>query len=199
MTSKTQQRNQLRKTLRHERKLLDAETQLQHAMRLAKQLSDCDLFKRSKKIAVYLPEDGEIDPGFLIHTAWRAHKKIYLPVLAPFSSRLYFAPYTKQSNMQLNRFQIAEPDVHPRFWLKPQQLDLILMPLVGFDEQGNRLGMGGGFYDRSLQFTRYRKGQHSPYLVGLAHQLQQVNQLPHEAHDIPMQMLATEQRLYKFI
>lgn len=193
-----QQRDELRKSLRQQRNSLDEPTQLLHALHLSRQIESNQLYRRSKRIAAYLPADGEIDPGYLIHHAWRTNKKVYLPVLAPFSNKLYFAPFSANCKMKLNRFKIAEPDVHPKHWVKAQQLGLILMPLVGFDTQGNRLGMGGGFYDRSLNFTWLRKSTYSPFLVGLAHQLQCVEQLPKQAHDVPMSMVATEQQLHIF-
>lgn len=193
--SSDQQRNTLRRTLRQQRRTLSAERQMQHALGMADQINNYPLYRRSKRIAAYLAADGEMNPEYLIYSAWKANKQVYLPILSPFAGRLYFAPFTANCKLKLNRFHIAEPDVHPRHWLRPQQLDLILMPLVGFDSQGNRLGMGGGFYDRSLEFTRYRNCAHRPYLVGLAHQLQQVEHLPHQPHDIPMQAIATEQQL----
>lgn len=197
MTSKLQQRNNLRSSLRQQRKLLDEPTQIEHALSLQQQLTGSPLYRRSKRIAAYLAADGEIDPIFFIQQALLSKREIYLPVLAPFADRLYFAPYTTDQPMSLNRFGIAEPQVHPRRWLRAHQLDLILMPLVAFDPQGNRLGMGGGFYDRSLNFLRYRKSCHAPYLIGLAHQMQCVTQLEHQAHDVPMHLVATEQQLYQ--
>ncbi|RDH83054.1 MAG: 5-formyltetrahydrofolate cyclo-ligase [endosymbiont of Galathealinum brachiosum] len=195
-TDPSKQRQALRKNLRQQRKALEPNTQVEHALELEKQLCQSSLFKRSKHIAAYLAADGEIDPEFLIEKAWRSNKKIYLPILSPFNNRLYFVPYFKNSPMKLNRFNIAEPDVHPKHWLKAHQLDLILMPLVGFDKTGNRLGMGGGFYDRSLSFSLFRKKRYSPYLIGLAHELQLVDKLPHQPHDVPMIMVATEQQLH---
>ena len=190
------QRQTLRKRLRQQRKALSADTQTEHAQGLERQLCHSSLFKRSKRIAIYLASDGEIDPSILIKAAWHSNKKVYLPILSPFNKRLYFVPYFENSPMKLNRFNIAEPDVHPKHWLKPQQLDLILMPLVGFDKTGNRLGMGGGFYDRSLSFKLFRKTNYKPYLIGLAHQLQLVDTLPNQPHDVPMLMIATEQQLH---
>lgn len=191
----TNLRASLRKQLRQQRRALSSETQQHHAWAMAWQLSRHSLFRRSKHIAAYIAADGEIDPEMLIHMAWKAKKSVYLPVLAPLADRLYFAPYSAGCRLRANRFGIPEPEVHPGLWIKPRQLDLILMPLVGFDCEGNRLGMGGGFYDRSLEFTRYRKSSHRPYLAGLAHQLQQVDQLPHQPHDVPMQLIVTEQQL----
>jgi len=191
-----QKRTSLRKELRKQRNSLDTDTQTLHSIAIANQLSNCSLYKRSKNIAAYLAADGEIDTEFLIHKALHDKKKLFLPVLAPFVSRLYFAAYTPGCKLAANKFGILEPETHPKFWFKPQQMNLILMPLVGFDPQGNRLGMGGGFYDRSLSFHGHRKRTHHPYLIGLAHQLQCVDQLPHQPHDVPMHMVATEQRIY---
>ena len=194
---KKEQRHILRKTLRQQRNAMSLEKQTKHALGINQQIKKLSLFKRSKRIAVYLAEDGEIDPGFIIEDAWRSNKEIYLPVLAPFSNRLYFALYTASTKLKYNRFQILEPDIHPKHWLKPQQLGVILMPLVGFDSKGNRLGMGGGFYDRSLHFSRFIKSPHQPFLIGLAHQLQCVESLEHQAHDIPMQLIITESQTIK--
>lgn len=187
----------LRKQLRKQRNALTHKAQVTHASAVSHHLKKCALFKRSKRIAAYLESDGEIASGPIIESAWRANKKVYLPILSPFNKRLYFAPYCKHSRMKLNRYHIAEPDISPRHWLKPQQLDLILMPLVSFDKTGNRLGMGGGYYDRSLQFCHFRQKDHSPYLIGLAHQLQEVKQLAAQKHDVPMQYVATERQLLK--
>ncbi len=192
MTDTPRQRSALRKQLRQQRRALDDDTQQLHALLITEQLRNQPIYKRSKSIAAYLAADGEIDAEHLIYHAWRSHKQVYLPVLSPFADRLYFAPFKPGCKIKYNRFNIAEPDVHPRDWKKASQLDLILMPLVGFDNEGNRLGMGGGFYDRSLAFTRYHSTPHRPSLVGLAHQLQQVGQLPHQPHDVPMQMIVTE-------
>lgn len=189
---------QLRKHFRQQRRNLSLSQQFEHAIHLASQLSQHSQYKRSKKIAAYLPADGEISPEFLIHHAWTSNKQVYLPVLAPFSQRLYFAPYTPGCAMKANRFGILEPDVVPRQWLRAHQLGLILMPLVGFDMLGNRLGMGGGFYDRSLAFTRHRQSPHRPHLIGLAHHCQQAEHLPVQAHDVPLQMLATELGVFNF-
>jgi 5-formyltetrahydrofolate cyclo-ligase len=98
--------------------------------------------------------------------------------------------------MVLNRFGIAEPDVNWRHAKPAWALDLILMPLVAFDIQGNRLGMGGGFYDRSLAYLNRRKVWRKPYLMGTAFELQKFTQLPHASWDIPMNGIMTEKQFY---
>lgn len=191
-------RAQLRKKIRALRRALSAHQQHLHAQKLADNICRHHRFRNATRIAFYLPEDGEIDTAYLIERAWRYKKQIYLPVVPPLGHALFFAPFTANSQLQPNRFGIPEPVSHPRTWLRARQLNLIMVPLVAFDAHGNRLGMGGGFYDRSLAFTRHRKQWHSPHLMGLAHELQKVDQLPCESWDVPLNMIATEKTLYQF-
>ncbi len=128
---------------------------------------------------------------------WRMRKSCYLPVLSRlFYDRLWFAPVTPFSTFSPNRFGIPEPVITPRSWLRAQELDLILVPLVGFDLEGNRLGMGGGFYDRSLEFLHDRRGWIHPKLLGLAHELQKLEALVPSPWDVPLQGIATDCALY---
>jgi 5-formyltetrahydrofolate cyclo-ligase len=166
---------------------------------LTQQLKQSSLFLRSKHIAFYLANDGEIDLQPLIQQAWAMGKQCYLPVLCPaFHKRLWFAPYQAETPMQRNIFGILEPrlpwrDMRPIF-----SLDLILTPLVAFDLQGNRLGMGGGFYDRSLAYLQQRRYWRKPRLVGTAYEFQQVAQLPKAVWDVPLHGVITEQCSYIF-
>jgi len=189
-------RNQLRKKLRQQRRALSTQQQNLHAQSLSHLVCRDKLFLNAKRIACYLAEDGEIDPLHIIEKAWQYKKDIYLPVLPPTGKSLFFAPFKFNTPLKPNRFGILEPDVHPNKWIGARQLNLILLPLVAFDTEGNRLGMGGGFYDRSLAFTSHRKQWHSPHLIGLAHELQKVDALPCESWDVPLNMIATEKTLY---
>jgi 5-formyltetrahydrofolate cyclo-ligase len=143
-----------------------------------------------------LPSDGEIDPIYVIEQAWLRGKQVYLPVLQPLRGKLknslYFAPFEPGSIMRANKYGIQEPAIHPSNWLRAQQIDLMLVPLVAFDAGNNRLGMGGGFYDRSLAHRNIQQRNTRPYLIGLAHELQKTNQLPVENWDIRMDAIATE-------
>ena len=140
----------IRTSKRRLRQQLTLLEQSRHATGLANQVCRQQAFLNGGKIACYLANDGEIDPEYIIRTAWQLRKHVYLPVLSPFQSKLYFAPYRAGMKMQLNRFAIPEPVCKPSSWVTAWQLDLMLLPLVAFDQDGNRLGMGGGFYDLSL-------------------------------------------------
>ncbi|UCB55926.1 MAG: 5-formyltetrahydrofolate cyclo-ligase [Thiotrichales bacterium] len=166
-----------------------------HAIGLANQVCRSRPFLNSRRIACYLANDGEIDPAYIIHTAWKCRKQVYLPVLSPFQHKLYFAPYTRGMDMHINRFNIPEPARSPAGWLNAWQLDLMLLPLVAFDDNGNRMGMGGGFYDRSLAYRQSRTHSLKPRLIGLAHELQREQQLATNRWDIPLDMIATEKRV----
>ena len=185
----------IRTSKRQLRKQLTPHQQSSHAIGLANQVCRQQAFLNSSKVACYLANDGEIDPEYIVRTAWQLRKQVYLPVLSPFQSKLYFAPYHAGMEMQLNRFGIWEPACSPVNWVTAWQLDLMLLPLVAFDQDGNRLGMGGGFYDRSLAYRRSRTHSLRPKLIGLAHELQREQQLATNSWDIPLDMIATEERV----
>lgn len=187
--------NLLRQQKRKQRRQLSASQQAKHAQQLAEQLLSHPAFIDSQCIAAYLSNDGEIDPVYIIKQAWKLGKQVYLPVLSAHENSLLFAPFEKNSSMCRNQFGIDEPDCLPEHWLKAEHMDLILLPLVAFDEQGNRMGMGGGFYDRSLANIRQQKK--STQLIGLAHEIQKVTQLEVQRWDIPLHAIATENDFYK--
>ena len=98
--------------------------------------------------------------------------------------------------MRINRFKLPEPDVTDAEMLEPESLDLVLVPLVVFDPQLNRIGMGGGYYDRSFEF-RKQPGCNVPALIGVAHELQKVDQLVPEEWDVRLDMVITDAAIYK--
>lgn len=99
-------------------------------------------------------------------------------------------------HLRPNRFGIPEPAGTTVF--RARQLDLLLMPLVGFDTAGHRLGMGGGFYDATLAYMRQRRHWRKPRLIGVAFECQRVTALPHDPWDMPLDAVLTEKRLYRF-
>jgi 5-formyltetrahydrofolate cyclo-ligase len=184
--SALQKKRQLRLQMRNARKQLSKREQQQAALLLKHQLNQNPAFKYAKRIALYLANDGEVDTQLAIEQAWKEGKEIYLPVLDPIrKGHLWFLNYSPTSRMIKNRFGIAEPDpkfnkrVHAKF------LNVVGLPLVAFDQQGNRLGMGGGFYDRTFEFCR-SEGGIKPKLFGLAHTCQEAHNLPTENWDIQL-------------
>ena len=144
-------------------------------------------------VALFLSFDGELDTQPLIEQLWRSGKQVYLPVLHPFSpGNLLFLRYHPQSQLVTNRLKIQEPRLDVREVLPLSELDVLITPLVAFDTQGQRLGMGGGFYDRTLQNWQ----QYNLHPVGYAHDCQQVDALPVEKWDIPLPVIVTPSKIW---
>lgn len=193
----SQSRSRLRKTLRQRRRSLSAEDQQIAADQLALNLLHHPDLYRARHVAVYLPNDGEIDPLVYVKVARRRGIRFYLPVLHPVHrGRLVFSPYTDGTQLTANRFGIPEPPFDKGLERPPWALDAVLFPLVGFDEFGGRLGMGGGFYDRTFAFTRVRP-RLAPKLIGLAHECQKVAELPLKSWDIPLHSVVTDRGHYR--
>ncbi|WP_278377531.1 MULTISPECIES: 5-formyltetrahydrofolate cyclo-ligase [Stutzerimonas] len=187
----------LRRKLRHARRQLTPAQQRLAARRLYRQLAQHPRFRRAQHIALYLPNDGEIDPRLLLQAAQRRGKATYLPVLNPWPrTRMVFQRIEPGEQLRRNRFGILEPVIRTARQRRVWALDLLLMPLVGFDGKGGRLGMGGGFYDRSLAYRAMRKKSHKPTLLGLAHECQRVDRLSLESWDVALQATVTDQGWY---
>ena len=195
----TTQLNALRREIRQQRRALSTGQRHAHAELLAHHFSGHEWFRRAQRIAAFLPNDGEQDPTPLIEMAWERGKQVFLPVLNRlYGNRLWFFPYTPETRLVANRFGILEPPMKPFTPTPAWTLDLVLTPLVAFDQKGNRLGMGGGYYDRSFAFLRDSQ-RNKPRLLGVAHDLQRTNKtLPRQAWDVPLRGVVTESGLTRF-
>ncbi len=181
--------------------------QLQHAKIIIRRITHSDIYKRSKHIALYLPADGEVDLSELLRQIQFHQKKCYLPVIISQQNGIIaFAPYEAHTLLKKNCFGIPEPVFLKKQLKSAKQIDLVLTPLVGFDEQGNRIGMGGGYYDRALQHLSTKTSDSltakprplKPKVLGIAHELQKVTQLQSQSWDIRLNAIVTEQRLTAF-
>ena len=188
----------LRQHLRHRRLHLPVAEQQAAALAVAPRLVQTVQFTQASTIAGYWACRGELDPAPLLQCAYAAGKAVYLPIVT--GDALHFAPYPPGTPLRHNRFRIPEPDVSPAEWLPPSALDLVLVPLVAFDLKGTRLGMGGGFYDRSFAFLRETvEPDRRPRLIGLAYDFQRIDQpIRREAWDVPLHAVATEKAWYAF-
>ncbi|QNP41509.1 5-formyltetrahydrofolate cyclo-ligase [Lysobacter solisilvae (ex Woo and Kim 2020)] len=188
------QRRQLRQELRANRRALPAAQRIAAADSLARHLLELAFAPRSGYVAGYWAMDGEIG----LH-AWQLRlprECVYcLPVLCE-DQRLRFAPWRPGDDLVSNRYGIPEPDVSASSLLDPAQMALVVMPLVGFDSHGNRLGMGGGWYDRSFAFRH--EAPAPPFLVGAAFALQQIEAMPAQSWDVRLDAVCTESDRFDF-
>ena len=190
-------RPQLRRMLRNARRALTPSEQRKAAQGVYRQLAQHPLFRRAKHISLYLPTDGEIDPRLLLRAAQRRGKATYLPVLSAWPrTKMVFQRVRPGEKLLPNRFRILEPRTNVRRQRKVWALDLVLLPLVGFDDMGGRLGMGGGFYDRSLAYLTRRQHWRKPTLLGLAHECQKVERLVQASWDVPLAGTVTDKKWY---
>ncbi|MBJ2284240.1 5-formyltetrahydrofolate cyclo-ligase [Pseudomonas sp. MF6755] len=190
-------RPQLRRMLRKARRALTPSEQRQAALGVYRQLAQHPLFRRAKHISLYLPTDGELDPRLLLRAAQRRGKATYLPVLSAWPrTKMVFQRVRPGDKLLPNRFRILEPRVNAQRQRQVWALDLVLLPLVGFDDAGGRLGMGGGFYDRSLAYLARRNSWRKPTLLGLAHECQKVERLAQASWDVPLAGTVTDKQWY---
>ena len=184
--------DQLRQRNRKLRAELDKATLDKAARDLCDRIINLPEYRQARHIAAYFAVNGEIGLEPVINHALSIGKLIYLPNLDQKSLR--FSPYFHEQKMRINKFKLPEPDVADEEMLMPSELDLVLAPLVVFDANCNRVGMGGGFYDRSFAFRK--TGVKKPVLVGVAHELQKVDELVPEEWDVRLDMVVTDQAIY---
>lgn len=192
----------IRAQIRSKRQTCSLDEQLTAALLLRDKLLIHPQVKYSQHIALYLSNDGELDLQPFIEACWAQHKNVYLPVLHPFSpGHLLFLRYQADTPLIKNQYGILEPKLNVTTLIPLSELDLIFTPLVAFDKTGQRLGMGGGFYDRTLKKWSEEKESLCKTLhftpIGLAHDFQQVEHIPAELWDIPLPEIITPTHTYK--
>lgn len=159
-----------------------------------RQLVQQEIYKKSRHIACYLPLKHEFDTSPIIHEL-QQNKICYLPVLKE-NNTLSFIRYDQNDGLHFNRYSILEP-VELTYQISPEELDIVIMPLVAFDEKGHRLGAGGGFYDRTFHFLLNHSIQ-KPILIGLGYAAQKAEDLPEEKWDVKLNAMLTEKTFVTF-
>ncbi|HIL03496.1 MAG TPA: 5-formyltetrahydrofolate cyclo-ligase [Candidatus Thioglobus autotrophicus] len=182
--------NALRQSLRQKRRDINIVDRDKLANNLLSNIKKIVNFNKDQKIALYLPNDGEVDPKYLQNFLKKQEINTYLPVLV--DKILKFAKVGE--NFRNNQYGIPEP-ISTEI-ISAEQLDIVFMPLVGFDSNKNRIGMGGGYYDRTLAFKKNQKSSEKPTLIGLAFDCQQVDQLETQDWDVTLNAIITPSSNY---
>lgn len=178
----------LRKSLRQQRNHLHPYDRKIFDLSINRTLLKSGILLRLPRIASYLANDGEPALDFFLKNSAEMHCQHYLPTL--YQQQLKFAAYSWGDTLKNNRFNIPEPEFKQFFSTK--LLNMILVPLVGFDSQGHRIGMGGGFYDRTLSFMLNPACKRKPLLIGIAYNIQRVHIITPQRWDIPLDAIITE-------
>ncbi len=188
----------LRRHLKQARLALSPAERRQSQRRVLERLLTLPEFRRARRVAGYIGNRGEIDPFPLLEVAVELGKRVYLPHLHPFlPGRLWFYRWLPGDRLLCNRFGIPEPRPRRDHRLPASQLDVAVVPLLGFDADCHRLGMGGGYYDRTFAFLRHAPRRRRPLLIGLAHDLQRVDDIEQRPWDIPLDAVITPHHTYR--
>ncbi len=188
----------IRSEIRNQRQSLSARNNRLHGYSVSRHLASLAVFRKAKAVAAYLAVNGELDTAPLIEHLLREHKRLYLPVLHPFRhGRLLFCRWDGKRALVRNRYGIREPRCSSRT-LAPsvRRLDVIIVPLVAFDASLNRIGMGGGYYDRTFGYARSFSKWKRPLLIGVAHGFQRVERIEASDWDVRLACVITEESIH---
>ena len=184
------QRRELRQRLADQRRALPPTERIAAAQGLRRSLEQLPEYLTDARVAGYWASHGELPLNLAIAPLASRGQQFLLPVIGR-GKQLRFAPWQSGDAVQPNRYGIPEPAA-PGELLEPFQLDLVLVPLLGFDRRGNRLGHGGGYYDRSFAFLNEQVRPTEPLLVGIAYAFQELPEVDEEDWDVPLDFVATE-------
>jgi 5-formyltetrahydrofolate cyclo-ligase len=187
----------LRKEMRAQRRSLSESDHRHHSSAAARAIMRLRMFRAGKRVALYLPFDRELDTSALIRAAQQRGVLLFVPVISDQRHRrLRFYPLEGETSPGTFGISVPRLRLTP---ISPQWLDLIVIPLVGVDSDGRRLGMGGGYYDRALAFRRRRTIWKGPHLAGLAFDCQRTHLKFADAWDVRLNSLATESGVEHFL
>ena len=192
--SQPHDRAALRTVLRERRRQLPPATRIAAAEAFAKRVLALSCLPVSGYLAGYWATDGEI--GLHALQLQLPASLIYCLPLLHDDRTLRFAPWRAGDPLVTNRYGIPEPDISPNSTLKAEDMAAIVLPLVGFDARCHRLGMGGGWYDRSLAFRHHQQQRPTPVLIGAGFSVQHVPLLPNADWDVPLDVVCSEEATY---
>lgn len=183
----------LRRQIRHARKSLSVAERRRAEREVSRHARS--LLRPGKRIGAYIATGSELDIMPLIERALAHRCEVALPVLPLRGRKMLFSILSDRGSWYLNRYRIPEFAGSHR---RARELDILLVPLLGVDVHGYRLGQGGGFYDTTLDYVRLYKKWRRPLLVGVAFDCQRVAEVPREAWDVRLDYLLTESGLHRF-
>lgn len=195
MSDASTQRNALRSQLKKNREALSADDRSDYSQRICKQA--IPLLEGCTHIAFYYRLGAEVDLTSLMLACEQAEQHCYVPIVQP-HNLMRFAPVHGNTSLIANQYGIKEPNVSQDELINATQLDAVIVPLVGFDDQCNRMGMGGGYYDRCFAHRKaplVGSEAQSPLLIGVAYEVQHATSVFAQGWDVPLDHVITEKRV----
>ena len=175
--------NKLRVSALRARREMDVDKRAELSELICERVVRSRIFFAGKAIACYLPTEDEVDTRSIIEAGWRANKRIFVPVLRK-HGKMLFRELGHRTSLIRNQFGVWEPTEGAL--IQPRQLDVAITPTVAFDENNNRIGMGGGYFDRCFAYLRLRRLWFRPKIVGVAFDCQKVEKISPNPWDIPL-------------
>lgn len=185
-------RDELRRLLKRKRLQLTESFKLEAEKHVFSHILQTNLLTEAQSVACYMPFNGEVATQLLIHFLWQQEKSVYLPKITD-KKDLWFAAYHPNSQLHKNPFHIWEPE-NGGDYIVPSKLDCVFLPLLAFDNAGNRLGTGQGYYDRTFAFKR-ESPNNPPLLAGLAYHFQKQDKLDAQDWDVRLDLIITEKEI----
>jgi len=184
-------KKQLRAAYLSRRQSLSAEQVAVSGRAILQGLAKLEEYARAGLVHTYVSsKDNEVDTLALIRLSLEGRKRVAVPVVRPGTRTLGHAEIRDLGQLQPGRWGLSEPGADHALWLEDlEEIDLVIVPGLAFDPCGNRLGLGGGYYDRFLALVRAPK-------VGLTYQALLLDELPAEPHDIRVDIVVTEAAVY---
>jgi len=173
--------NSLRRNALQARRAMSVDERARASTVICNRVKTSREFYASSLVGCYLPMYDEVDTREIIETAWRANKRVFVPVLRG-TREMLFCETRPSTDLEQNQFGVWEPT--RGFLIAPRKLDLVVTPTVAFDKDNHRIGMGGGYFDRCFSFLRHRKHWICPKLIGIAFQCQAVEEITPNPWDI---------------
>lgn len=192
----TEAKHRLRREMKARRAALPGDWAMQASRRAVRHLWSLPPMARARNLAIYLPVGSELDCSLVADEAWARGRNVLLPVID--GKSLVFARFTPESELRRNRYGIPEPAAARGTLVRARHLDVIIAPLLAFDASGRRLGMGGGYYDRTLSFLNARSCPRRPRFIGIAFEMQKRSTVPGSEQDVYLDYVATDQTTYRF-
>ncbi len=180
----------IRRDILQQRRDLSRTIQQNTSAHIVAHIQSLPAYQQAHTIACYFSANNEVDLAAL-WAPFPSEKTFCFPVMHTDKTML-FLPYTNGAALQTNRFGITEPVVSSAHPIVAEAIHIIFLPLVAFDMQGHRLGMGGGYYDR------YLASHHDTLCIGIAYEFQKQALLPTESWDKPLDAVITEKAIYWF-
>lgn len=187
-------KDQIREEILNLRKNQDISSKKKSELEIYNSVINWEYFKKAKNIGIYFATKHELDTNYIIKEILEKQKNCYLPVISNKENIFDFYLYNQNIKLMPNKFDILEPEAKNENKIDINSLDMIFVPIVGFNENKERIGMGKGFYDRAL--ANLSSNGNKTILVGLAFDFQKNDRIKAENFDIPLDFIITESKKY---